>query len=252
MLCQEYDEQTSEHEPDISFMAKDYSDLIPHDDDPMVISLQIVKWNVKRVLIDPGSFASVLYYDTFDRRGLDPEQLQPFKGTLAGFVGEQVHVRGYITLKTTFGHGSQAKTIRVRYLVVNSPSSYNIIIGRPAFNLLGGVLSTKFLVMKYPLDKGRIRTIKGDQKVARECYHNNLRLQKTRKNSSNEKTHEVNMIDLDPREDFQQELLEPTEDLKVISIGLEAHQTTKIGTSLSTVVETALTNLLRKNLNLFP
>lgn len=252
MLCQEYDEQTSEHEPDISFMAKDYRDLIPHNDDPMVISLQIFKWNVKRVLIDPGSFVGVLYYNTFDRRGLDPEQLQPFKGTLAGFVGEQVHVRGYITLKTTFGHGSQAKTIRVRYLVVNSPSSYNIIIGRPAFNLLGGVLSTKFLVMKYPLDKGRIRTIKGDQKVARECYHNNLRLQKTKKKSSNEKTHEVNMIDLDPREDFQQELLEPTEDLKVISIGLEAHQTTKIGTSLSTVVETALTNLLRKNLDLFP
>lgn len=71
---------------------------MPHDDDPMVVTLQIFKWDVKRVLIDSGSSADILYYDTFDRMGLDPEQLQPFRGTLAGFNGEQVHVRGYITL----------------------------------------------------------------------------------------------------------------------------------------------------------
>jgi hypothetical protein len=122
MLCQEYGEQTSDREPDISFTTKDYKDVIPHNDDPMVITLQIFKWDVKIVLVDPRSSADILYYDTFDRIGLDPEQLQPFKGTLVGFTGEQVHVRGYITLKTTFGYGSQEKTIRVRYLVVNSPS----------------------------------------------------------------------------------------------------------------------------------
>jgi len=59
------------------------------------------------------------------------------------------------------------------------------------------------------------------------------------------------MIDLDPREDFQHERLEPTEDLKEISIGPKAHQTTKIRRSLDQVEEAALTNLLRKNLDLF-
>jgi len=179
------------------------------------------------VLIDTGSSADILYYETFKRMGLDPEQLQPFKGTLAGFIDEQVHVRGYITLRTTFGYGSQAKMIRVRYLVVNSPNSYNIIIGRPAFNLLGGFLSTKFLIMKYPLDNGKVGTIKGDQIVARECYH------KGKKKVNNEEIHVVNMIDLDPREDLQHERIEPTKDLKETTIGPEAHQTTKIGTSLS-------------------
>jgi hypothetical protein len=111
MLCQEYETPASGRELDISFTTKDFRDVIPHDDDPMVITLQIFKWDVERVLIDPGSSADILYYDTFDRMGLDPEQLQPFKGTLAGFTGEQVHVRGYITLKTTFGSGSHAKTI---------------------------------------------------------------------------------------------------------------------------------------------
>jgi hypothetical protein len=251
MLCQEYEEHDQQRGPDISFSARDYQGVVPHDDDPMVITLQIFNWDVKRVLIDPGSSADILYYDTFDRMGLDPEQLQPFQGTLAGFTGEQVHVRGYITLKTTFGSGAHAKTIRVRYLVINSPSSYNIIIGRPSFNLLGAFLSTKFLVMKYPLSDGKVGTIRGDQKIARECYHNSLRLQKAKKKPDNKVTHEVNMIDLDPREDFQQERLEPTEDLKEVSIGPETHHTTKIGTSLGPEEETALINLLRKNLDLF-
>jgi hypothetical protein len=66
--------------------------VVPHDDDPMVVTLQIFNWDVKRVLIDPGSSADILYYDAFEKLGLAPEQLQPFKGTMAGFTGEQVHV----------------------------------------------------------------------------------------------------------------------------------------------------------------
>lgn len=198
-------------------MSIDFEGIVPHDDDPMVVTIQIFKWDVKRVLIDPGSSADILYYETLERMGLDPEQLQPFKGNLPGFTGEQVHVRGYITLRTTFGTGSQAKSIRVRYLVVNSPYSYNIIIGRPTFNLLGAFLSTKFLVMKYPLDNGKVGTIRGDQKVVRE--YNNLRLQKGKKKVGDGEGHSVNMIDLDPREEFQYERLEPTKDLKEIAIG---------------------------------
>jgi hypothetical protein len=47
MLCQEYEKQVPEHEPDVSFTAKDYKDVVPHDDDPMVVTLQIFKWDVK-------------------------------------------------------------------------------------------------------------------------------------------------------------------------------------------------------------
>jgi hypothetical protein len=69
-----------------------------------------------------------------------------------------------------------AKTIRVKYLVVNSPNCYNIIIWCPSFNLLFVFHSIKYLIMKYPLEKGSVGTIRGDQKIAMECYHNNLRL----------------------------------------------------------------------------
>lgn len=131
----------SEREQGITFTLDDYEGVVPHDNDPMVVTLQILNWDAKRVLIDPGSSTDILYYDAFEKLGLAPEQLQPSKGTLAGFTGEQVHVRGYVTLKTTFGSGENAKTIKVKYLVINAPNSYNIIIERPAFNILGAFLS---------------------------------------------------------------------------------------------------------------
>ena len=183
--------------------------------------------------------------------GVSEEQLQPFQGTLSGFTGERVHVRGYITLKTIFGTGKQAKTIKIRYLVVNAPNSYNIVIGRPSFNRLGALLSTKFLVMKYPLDDGGFGTIKGDQKVARECYLASLKLRRKETPRKDSKGDSVNMIDLDSREEYQQERLEPTEALKEVMIGPHPHQSTKIGTSLAPSEEEDLIQPLRRNLDLF-
>jgi len=58
-------------------------------------------------------------------------------------------------------------------------------------------------------------------------------------------------VDLDPREEYQQERLEPTETLKEVAIGPHPHQSTKIGTSLAPSEEEGLIDLLRKNLDLF-
>jgi len=75
MLLDENAHRPLEQEPDITFIAKDYQGVVPHDDDPMVISLHIFNWNVKRVLIDPGSSVNILYSESFERMGLDHELL---------------------------------------------------------------------------------------------------------------------------------------------------------------------------------
>ncbi|XP_024636363.2 uncharacterized protein [Medicago truncatula] len=51
---------SSERSPDITFSAKDFEQVIPHDDDPLVISVQLLNWEIKRVLVDTGSSANVL------------------------------------------------------------------------------------------------------------------------------------------------------------------------------------------------
>ncbi|WJX24101.1 hypothetical protein P8452_13246 [Trifolium repens] len=184
---------------------------MPHDDDPLVIQVQILNCDVKRVLIDSGSSADIMYWEAFKAMQLSNVHLLPYNGTLVGFAGEQVEVMGYTTLLTTFGVKDQAKTIKVRYLVVKMPfTSYNIIIGRPAFNTLEAAMSTLYLFIKYPLDNGKVGTIKGDQALARRCYESSLKIKHRGANAPVStrpvpKTGGINVIsplDLDPREEF--------------------------------------------------
>lgn len=129
-------------------------------------------------MIDSGSSADIIYWKAFQSIQLSREHLHPYHGTFVGFSGEQVQVKGYITLKTTFGTGEQAKTIRGRYLVINAQSSYNIIKGRPALNILGAALFTRYLTLKYPLDGGRVGVLKADQEATRKCYLESLKTKK--------------------------------------------------------------------------
>jgi len=62
----------------------------------------------------------------------------------------------------TFSDGTLARTINVRYIVVNASSAYNLLLGRPSLNRLGAVSSTRHMKKKFPsLDGGVIR-IKSD------------------------------------------------------------------------------------------
>lgn len=62
-------------------------------------------------------------------------------------------------LETTFGERDQTKEIKVRYLVIDSLYSYNMIIGRLTLNHLGAMLFTLYLCIKYPLSDGRVGVI---------------------------------------------------------------------------------------------
>lgn len=87
----------------ISFSGKELTNIHPHNDDPVVITIICDKWEIKRVLVDQGSSTNILYWEAFETIHLDLEDLIPFKGSLVGFYVVQVQVKGYITLKTTFG-----------------------------------------------------------------------------------------------------------------------------------------------------
>ncbi|KAK2425775.1 hypothetical protein QL285_024519 [Trifolium repens] len=239
--------------PDLSFSPKDATDIVPHDDDPLVIQVQILNCDVKRVLIDSGSSADIMYWDAFKAMQLSGEQLQLYHGTLVGFTGDQAEVMGYVTLLTTFGIKENAKTIKVRYLVVRTPyASYNIIIGRPAFNALGAAMSTLYLAMKYPLDNGGVGIIRGDQILARQCYESSLKIRKkeiSRLSVNNTDVGEA--AELDPREDFQERRVSPIEELEEVQIGKEQHQVTSIGTTMDPKEREEVLAILKKNGDLF-
>ena len=100
-----------------------------------------------------------MFWPTFERLQLSTDQLRPYGGCLYGFAGDQVEVRGYIELRTTFTDGTASRTEKVKYLVVNAPLAYNILLGRPTLNRIGVVPSTRHMKVKLPSMEGVIVTI---------------------------------------------------------------------------------------------
>jgi len=94
---------------------------------------------------------------------------------LYGFAGDQVEVRGHVELWTTSTDDTTSRTISIRYLVINAPSTYNILLGRPALNRIGAVASTRHMKMKLPSLEGEIITIKSAQKATKKCYEKSLK-----------------------------------------------------------------------------
>lgn len=77
---------------------------------------------------------------------------------------------GYTTLKATYDEGDDTKTINVNYVIVDIMLPYNIILECTTINILGAVVSTRYITLRYSLLEGRVGTIPGGQQVAREFY----------------------------------------------------------------------------------
>ena len=54
-------------------------------------------------------------------------------------------------------------------LIVDAPSAYNMLLGRPSLNAIRVVPSAYHMVIKFPTTNG-VGTVRGNQRIARECY----------------------------------------------------------------------------------
>ena len=82
----------------ITFSNGDLKDVqLPHCD-PLVITLQIGNYDVKRVLVDQGSFAEVMYQELYEKLGLGESDLTEFTSPVFGFLGESTVSLGKTTL----------------------------------------------------------------------------------------------------------------------------------------------------------
>ncbi|XP_068503841.1 uncharacterized protein [Phaseolus vulgaris] len=178
VMAGEAQESDQNPKPDLIFTKADLQDVIPHDNDPVVISVVTVGRKVHHVLVDQGSSADVMFWSTFNKLQLSPDQLRPYDGCLYGFVGDRVEVPGHLELRTTFTDCTTSYIVNISYLVVNAPSTYNILLGRPVLNRIGAIASSRYMKMKLPSLEGTMITTKSDQKEAKRCYKNNLKTKK--------------------------------------------------------------------------
>ena len=146
---------------DIVFFKEDARGMKQPQDNPLIIMLMIEGFNTKRVLVDNGSSAEIIYLSTFQQMKVDPKKLHPFESPLVNFSGDKVYPRGIVTLMVTASLYPLQVTNQHNFLVVDSPLSNNVIIGRPTLNRWKAATSTYCLKVKFPMEQG-VGEIKGD------------------------------------------------------------------------------------------
>ena len=76
---------------------------------------------------------------------------------------------GSIQLVLTLGDPPCQATMAVRFLIVDSPSAYNVLLDRPSLNAIKAIPFAYHMMIKFPTTNG-VGMVRGDQRVARECY----------------------------------------------------------------------------------
>lgn len=64
------------------------------------------------------------------------------------------------------GCSPKCSKINTKFFMVDCLLSYNVILGRPALNMLKCIIADHILLMKFPSLIG----VRGDQQIARKCY----------------------------------------------------------------------------------
>lgn len=90
------------HEP-ITFKEEEAEALSQPHDDPLVLSAVVSNFLVRRILVDSGSSADIIFLQAFQQLNVGLEKLQPVHSPLVGFTGDRIAPLGSIALPVTLG-----------------------------------------------------------------------------------------------------------------------------------------------------
>lgn len=196
----------------VSFSKKYSKGVLARENDPMVIKVYIKYLSVKRVLID-----SAVRPMSYTGNGcLKDAAIQDNTHRLLSraSAGAWSHVSHNCVWNWTRRQMSKSK---ISHCECDLPIQHNH--RKANFNTLEASLSTLYLTMKYPLSNREVGVVKGDQGLAYKCYKVSLKLKKKTLGPSREvNLLNVDMIDLDPREDLAPDNLMPIGEVKIIKI----------------------------------
>ncbi|GAV72537.1 hypothetical protein CFOL_v3_16025 [Cephalotus follicularis] len=198
---------------------------------------------MKRILIDSGSSTDILYKHAFDQLRIPADQLKPVKTPLVGFAGETIHPLGSINLSMVAGTAPCQTQVEMTFLVVDIPSPYNAIVGRPGLNLLEAIVSMRHLLMKFPTRFG-VGEVRGDQEAARQCYKTAI--------SDKGKGKVLPIANVELKGDMEPERPQPVED--VLQVPMEEGNSEKVfqvGSQLGEAEKGELITFLRDNKDVF-
>ena len=152
----------------LGFSDEDKVGTIQPYDDTLVVTLRIGGYDVRRVMVDQGSAADIMYPDLYNglglKLGLKHEHLTTYNSPLVSFEGRMVVPKGQIRLPVQ----TSTDVVEVDFIVVDVFSLYTTIMGRPWLHTLGAISSTLHQKIRYPFG-GQVLEIVGSQAAAWQC-----------------------------------------------------------------------------------
>ncbi|RVW16584.1 hypothetical protein CK203_069351 [Vitis vinifera] len=138
--------------------------LQPHRD-ALILSLEIGDFDVRRILVDPGSSADLVQASVVGHMGHSLTGLENPGRILSGFNGSSTTSLGDIILPVQAG----PVTLNVQFSVVQELSPFNVILGRTWLYYMKVIPSTYHQMVSFLTEEGQI-DLYGSQLVARQCY----------------------------------------------------------------------------------
>ncbi|XP_075665937.1 uncharacterized protein LOC142635703 [Castanea sativa] len=148
----------------ISFDDDDLEGTTQPHHDALIVMAHVRGFIMKRVMIDQGNRADVMYSDLYRGLSLKRGDLSRYDTPLMGFDGHIVTPEGQISLPVSMG----GKEVIVTSIVVASFSLYTAILGRPWIHDMGAIPSTLHVKVKFRTEEGII-VVKGDQQATWQC-----------------------------------------------------------------------------------
>jgi hypothetical protein len=157
-------------EQPIEFSRDDHPITVPRPGNaPLVLKAQIETYDIDRIFMDAGSGINLIYAKTLRAMHISLEFLKPTDCSFHGIVpGSANYPLGQIALNVYFGNQQNYRREKLDFEVMDWPSQYHAILGRPAFSRFMAVPHYTYLVLKMPGPKGII-TVKGSFELSDLC-----------------------------------------------------------------------------------
>jgi hypothetical protein len=157
-------------EQPIEFSREDHPIIVPQPGNaPLVLKAQIGAYDADRIFMDAGSGINLIYAKTLRAMHISLEFLKPTDYSFHGIVpGSANYPLGQIALNICFGNRQNYRREKLEFEVMDWPSQYHAILGRPTFSRFMAVPHYTYLVLKMPGPKGII-TVKGSFEVSDLC-----------------------------------------------------------------------------------
>jgi hypothetical protein len=120
----------------IDFSSEDHPPKVPRPGHaPMVLKAQIVGYYVSRIFMDAGSGINLIYAQPLRAMNISLEFLHPTDCSFHGIIPGSANVPlGRIELDICFGNQQNFKREKLEFRVMDWPSQYGAILGRPMFS----------------------------------------------------------------------------------------------------------------------